>query len=109
LTLPDVEGALAEAMYALDELHADGIVLLANSDGRYLGDPDFAPLLDFLHRRSVAVFVHPGERLPVRSGAGDRLPQPAVRGVPAEQLVAGGDRSRQLGGAVPAPEGMMPS
>lgn len=71
LTLPDVEGALAEAAYALDELHADGIVLLANNDGRYLGDPDFAPLLDFLHRRSCAVFVHPGE-----------LPADEVPGIP---------------------------
>ncbi|OXM75325.1 hypothetical protein CF166_00520 [Amycolatopsis sp. KNN50.9b] len=48
LTLPDVEGALAEAAYALDELHADGIVLLANNDGRYLGDPGSRPLLEFL-------------------------------------------------------------
>jgi len=71
VTLPDVEGALAEATYALDELHADGIVLLANNDGRYLGDPAFAPLLEFLHRRSVAVFVHPGE-----------LPAPEVPGIP---------------------------
>jgi predicted TIM-barrel fold metal-dependent hydrolase len=71
LTLPDVEGALAEAEFALDELHADGIVLLANNDGRYLGDPSFAPLLEFLHRRSVAVFVHPGE-----------LPAPEVPGIP---------------------------
>jgi predicted TIM-barrel fold metal-dependent hydrolase len=71
VTLPDVEGALAEAAYALDVLHADGIVLLANNDGRYLGDPAFAPLLEFLHRRGVAVFVHPGE-----------LPAPEVPGIP---------------------------
>jgi predicted TIM-barrel fold metal-dependent hydrolase len=71
LTLPDVDGALAEASYALDELHADGIVLLANNDGRYLGDPGFEPLLEFLHRREVAVFVHPGE-----------LPAPPVPGIP---------------------------
>ena len=71
LTLPDVEGALAEASYALDELHADGIVLLANNDGRYLGDPGFTPLLEFLHRREVTVFVHPGE-----------LPAPEVPGIP---------------------------
>jgi predicted TIM-barrel fold metal-dependent hydrolase len=71
LTLPDVEGALAEAKYALDSLHADGIVLLASNGGRYLGDPDFEPLLEFLHRRHAVVFVHPGE-----------LPAPAVPGIP---------------------------
>lgn len=71
LTLPDVEGALAEAEYALDHLNADGIVLLANNAGRYLGDPGFAPLLEFLHRRAVAVFIHPGE-----------LPAPEVPGIP---------------------------
>ena len=71
LTLPDVDGALAEARYALDELHADGIVLLANNDGRYLGDPGFRPLLEFLHERAVTVFVHPGE-----------LPAPEVPGIP---------------------------
>lgn len=71
LTLPDVEGALTEAAYALDSLHADGIVLLANNDGRYLGDPDFEPLLEFLHRHQAVVFIHPGE-----------LPAPAVPGIP---------------------------
>ncbi|GAB3899985.1 hypothetical protein GCM10029964_086700 [Kibdelosporangium lantanae] len=34
---------------ALDTLHADEMVLLANNDGRYLGDPGFAPPLQFLH------------------------------------------------------------
>lgn len=63
LTLPDVDGAIAEAEYALDTLNADGIVLLANNDGRYLGDPEFQPLLRFLHARGTAVFIHPGELL----------------------------------------------
>ena len=71
LTLPDVQGALAEALYALDTLLADGIVLLANNDGRYLGDPGFEPLLEFLHHRRAVVFIHPGE-----------LPAPAVPGIP---------------------------
>ncbi|MEV4125784.1 amidohydrolase family protein [Nocardia sp. NPDC049707] len=71
LTLPDVAGALTEARYALDTLHADGIVLLANNDGRYLGDPGFAPLLEFLHDREAVVFIHPGE-----------LPAPPVPGIP---------------------------
>mgnify|MGYP000863428189 FL=1 len=60
LTLPDVEGALEELGYACDELHADGVVLLANAAGRYLGDPLFTPLLAELDRRGAAVFVHPG-------------------------------------------------
>lgn len=71
LTLPDVDGALAELAYALDELHADGVVLLANSNGKYLGDPAFEPLLAELNRRGTVVFVHPGE-----------LPGPEVEGIP---------------------------
>ena len=71
LTLPDVDGAIAEATYALDTLHADGIVLLANSAGIYLGDPAFDRLLAFLDERRAVVFVHPGE-----------LPAEPVPGVP---------------------------
>ncbi len=61
LTLPDVAGAIEEAAYATDVLGADGVVLLANNDGRYLGDPEFRPLLRWLHDRRTTVFVHPGE------------------------------------------------
>lgn len=57
--LPDVDGAIAEAQYCLDELDADGLVLLANIGGRYLGDPLFDPLLAELNRRRTTVFVHP--------------------------------------------------
>jgi predicted TIM-barrel fold metal-dependent hydrolase len=59
LTLPDVEGAIEAASYALDELHADGIVLLANAGGRYLGDPQFVPLYAELDQRSAVLFIHP--------------------------------------------------
>lgn len=65
--LPDVDGAIAEAVYALDELGADGIVLLSShSDGSYLGDPRFDDLLAELDRRGTTVFVHPVE--PVFNG-----------------------------------------
>jgi predicted TIM-barrel fold metal-dependent hydrolase len=60
LPLPDVDGAIAEATYALDELDADGVVLMTNTDGVYLGAPDFEPLFDFLGERGCVVFVHPG-------------------------------------------------
>jgi len=59
LTLPDVDGALAELAYAFDTLRADGVVLLANSRGVYLGDPRFDPVFDELNRRGAVVFVHP--------------------------------------------------
>lgn len=72
LTLPDVEGAIAEAEYALDTLHANGVILLASNAGRYLGDPGFAPLLAYLDHRQAIVFVHPGE-----------LPGDPVPGIPA--------------------------
>jgi predicted TIM-barrel fold metal-dependent hydrolase len=72
LTLPDVDGALEEARYALDVLAADGVVLLANSLGEYLGAPGHEPLFAELNRRRAVVFVHPST-----------LPGPAVDGVPA--------------------------
>jgi predicted TIM-barrel fold metal-dependent hydrolase len=71
LTLPDVDGALQAASYAFDELSADGIVLLANSRGNYLGNPGFDPLMAELDRRGAIVFVHPTE-----------LPGPAAPGIP---------------------------
>lgn len=60
LPLPDVDAALTELEYACDTLRADGIVLLASqSDGRYLGDPQFDPLFAELDRRRAVVFIHP--------------------------------------------------
>ncbi|MGO9359422.1 MAG: amidohydrolase family protein [Xanthobacteraceae bacterium] len=72
LTLPDVEGALAEAAYAFDSLKADGVVLHAHAKGIYLGDPAFDPLMEELNRRKAVIFVHPSE-----------LPGGAVPGIPA--------------------------
>lgn len=59
LPLPDFDGAVAEAVRALDELHADGVLLLSNAHGRYLGDPAYEPLWTELAARSAVVFVHP--------------------------------------------------
>jgi 6-methylsalicylate decarboxylase len=59
LPLPDVDGALAELTYALDDLQLDGVLLFSNARGVYLGDARFTPLLDELQRRAAVVFVHP--------------------------------------------------
>ncbi|WP_030263623.1 amidohydrolase family protein [Streptomyces violens] len=70
--LPDVDAAVAEAVHALDTLHADGVVLMSNAGGRYLGDPDFEPLWAELDRRAANVFVHPAQP-----------PMPLLPGTPA--------------------------
>lgn len=59
LPLPDLDGALAEVEYAFDQLHCDGVILLANNDGLYLGDPRLDDLMAELDRREAVVFVHP--------------------------------------------------
>ncbi|MBJ7518302.1 MAG: amidohydrolase [Solirubrobacteraceae bacterium] len=59
LPLPDVDAALNEIAYALDELELEGVALLSNVGGMYVGDPAFAPVLDELHRRGAYVFLHP--------------------------------------------------
>jgi 6-methylsalicylate decarboxylase len=59
LPLPDVDGALEELPRALDQLGLDGVVLLTNALGHYLGDPLYRPLFDELQRRAALVFIHP--------------------------------------------------
>ncbi len=71
LPLPDVDGALHEATYALDTLRASGVILLANTHGQYLGAAEDVPLFAELNRRHTVVFVHPSD-----------LPGPRIDGVP---------------------------
>jgi 6-methylsalicylate decarboxylase len=69
--LPHIEESVTEVVRALDELNADGVVLLANNAGTYLGEPGQDPLFAALNERSAVVFVHPAE-----------LPGPSVPGIP---------------------------
>jgi predicted TIM-barrel fold metal-dependent hydrolase len=59
LPLPDVGGALAELEYALDVLGLDGVALMTNAGGAYLGDSRFAAVFAELQRRGTVAFVHP--------------------------------------------------
>jgi predicted TIM-barrel fold metal-dependent hydrolase len=60
-TLPqrDVDASVAELAYALDTLALDGVALLTQTAGVYLGDASLEPLLEELDRRGAYVFVHP--------------------------------------------------
>lgn len=59
MPMPDVEGTLAEIAYALDVLHADGIVFLTNFGDRWPGDAAFTEVFAELNRRRATVFFHP--------------------------------------------------
>lgn len=57
--LPHIDAALDEVRYAADQLHAEGVGLLSNYDGQYLGNRLFEPLFAELQRRRAVVLVHP--------------------------------------------------
>ena len=57
--LPDIDGSLEAIRHAYDDLQTDGVVLMANSRGVYLGDSSLDPVMDELNRRHAVVFVHP--------------------------------------------------
>ncbi|MCP5018731.1 MAG: amidohydrolase [Ketobacter sp.] len=59
LPMPLVDESVNEAVYALDVLQADGVCLLTNSDGVYLGDSTQDDILAVLNDRGATVFVHP--------------------------------------------------
>jgi 6-methylsalicylate decarboxylase len=69
--MPHIDITIAETIRALDNLKADGVVLLANNAGTYLGEDGQDPLFTALNDRSAVVFIHPAD-----------LPGPSVPGVP---------------------------
>lgn len=70
LPMPHLKETVAEAARALDHLHADGVILLANSASVYLGQDGQDELWSVLNARSAVVFIHPAN-----------LPGPSVTGV----------------------------
>jgi len=57
--LVSLDAALAEVAFAYEQGPADGVCLLSNFRGKYLGDESLWPLYEELDRRSAVVFVHP--------------------------------------------------
>lgn len=65
LPQPDIDASIAEAVFALDSLGADGIKLATSVDGIYLGDPIYDPLMQVLDERGAVVILHPVKPNPV--------------------------------------------
>lgn len=61
LPLEYPEASIEEIRYALDDLGLDGIGLLSQYNGRYLGDERFDGAMAELNRRKAVVYVHPND------------------------------------------------
>jgi len=59
LPLPDIDASLREIEHAGDTLAADGIVVMSNYAGDYIGSPRFWPVFEELNRRKAVLLVHP--------------------------------------------------
>jgi 6-methylsalicylate decarboxylase len=59
MPLPDIDGGCAELCRAVDDLGAQGAIMLSNAGGVYLGNPSLTPVLEELDRRSSVLLVHP--------------------------------------------------
>jgi 6-methylsalicylate decarboxylase len=81
LPLPDVDAALEEVRHALDDLGADGVVLLSNHRGIYPGDRRLDPVYEELDRRGAVVFLHPTMPPGAEAPAALELPFETTRAV----------------------------
>ena len=61
LPLPYVKASINELKYALDTLQLEGVMMLSNNNGVYLGDPSLDDIMKELNKRKAVVCVHPTE------------------------------------------------
>jgi predicted TIM-barrel fold metal-dependent hydrolase len=114
MPMPDVDATLKEIEYALDQLKADGIGLNTSYGDKWLGHPDFKPVMDELNRRKAIVYVHPlapsccGNLMPYVPAPFIEYPQETNRAVMSLLLSTTFTRTRDVrwifshaGGAVP--------
>ena len=59
IPLLNVQAAITELNYALDTLKLNGVCLLTNYQGKYLGDESFDPFFEELNKRNAVVYIHP--------------------------------------------------
>ena len=61
LPMLDAEAAISEIEYAFDTLKLNGVMLLSNIQGHYLGESNFDAILSEINHRKTTVFLHPNQ------------------------------------------------
>lgn len=59
LPMQNPQAAITEIAYCLDDLRMDGVCMMPNILGRYLGHESFTAVFDELNRRHAVIFIHP--------------------------------------------------
>ena len=77
LPLPYVTDSIFEARYCLDELGADGVGLMTNYGGVYLGDRRLDELMEELNGREALAVMHPTHPALVIPNVNEEIPLPA--------------------------------
>ena len=62
LPFDDVDKAISEADYALDELNMSGFIFSSNNNSVYISDDSLDPLFDHLNARKAVIFLHPSPK-----------------------------------------------
>jgi 6-methylsalicylate decarboxylase len=63
LPYPGREESLKELEYAYETLNLDGVALMSNVQGTYLGEAGYDELFSELNKRKAIVFIHPNDIL----------------------------------------------
>lgn len=77
LPLPHVDSSIFEARYCLDTLHADGVGLMTNYGGVYLGDRRLDELMAELNDRGALAVMHPTQPAVMVPNVNEEIPVPA--------------------------------
>lgn len=77
LPLPLVHSSIFEARCCLDELHADGVGLMTNYGGVYLGDRRLDELMAELDGRGALAVMHPTQPAVMVPDVNEEIPVPA--------------------------------
>ena len=77
LPLPHVDSSIFEARYCLDTLHADGVGLMTNYGGVYLGDHRLDELMAELDGRGALAVMHPTQPAVMVPNVNEEIPVPA--------------------------------